>query len=111
MAKKAASVTMSATMPARPAEGSTQGSGSDGSRAVSATALMPSSLVGPVRVVWMLEIPERPAAPHHGQGREVVLGRRRRGAPLERPGVPGVAAGGRAAPERCDDVPREDEHG
>ena len=50
------------------------------------------SFVLPVRIVGMLQIPQRPAAAHHRQRREVVGGRRRGRRPLERPGVPRIVA-------------------
>src|SRR5262245_49106119 len=67
------------------------------------------SLMGTVRVVGVLEIPERPAAADDGYDFEVV-GRRWRGrGPLERPGVPGVGAGERPRAQRPHDVHHEDD--
>src|SRR6266852_621324 len=50
-------------------------------------------LVLPIGIFRMLEIPQRPAALHLGDGCEVVRWRRRSGRPLERPCIPGIAPG------------------
>src|SRR5262249_61955048 len=65
------------------------------------------SLVLPVRVVGVLEVPQRPPAAHLRDLLEVVPRRRRRRHPLQRPGVPRVVAGPLAVPQRPEDV--EDE--
>src|SRR6185369_15416277 len=50
------------------------------------------SFVFPVRIVRMLQVPERTAASHHGKLFKVIAGRRRRGGPFQRPGVPRIVA-------------------
>src|SRR5262249_24256680 len=59
-----------------------------------------SSLISPIRIFRMFQIPQRAAAPHLGQGLEVVFRRRRRCGPLQGPGVPGIVAGRRPAAQR-----------
>ena len=52
-----------------------------------------SSFVLPVRIVGMLEVPQRAAAAHHRIGREVIRRRRRGRGPLQRPRIPWIVAG------------------
>src|SRR5271167_5220737 len=49
-----------------------------------------SLLIPPVRVFWVLHIPQRTAASYLGLNREVVLGRRRSRGPFKRPCIPWV---------------------
>src|SRR5580658_710697 len=53
----------------------------------------PKSNVHPIRRFGMLAVPQRPAAAHLGNLREILRQRRRRGGPFERPGVPGIVTG------------------
>src|SRR5438128_322546 len=69
----------------------------------------PCSLILPVRVVGVFEVPERPPAAHGGNGLKIVRRRRRRGRPLQRPGVPRVVARPPAPPQREQHV-REEEY-
>src|SRR5216684_322234 len=50
------------------------------------------SFVMPVGIFGVLQIPERAPALHHRDRGKVVFGGRRGGRPLERPGIPGIAA-------------------
>src|ERR1700761_770847 len=94
MANKTASVTISIAMPGAPRSGNFQ------SRAIVRAstgttfwlAIAPFLLELPVRIVWMLQIPKRPAAANNRDLFEVVFRRRRRGGPFERPGVPWIVA-------------------
>src|SRR5260221_4423618 len=93
----AASATISQSIPTPPRSGSFQLSGvcgAGGTTAARAAALtwLASSLVPPVRVFRVLEIPERPPALHHRQGGEVVGGRRRADRPFQGPRGPRVVA-------------------
>src|SRR5215813_6242375 len=51
------------------------------------------SLIFPVGVFWMFQVPKRTPALYLRNGREVVFRRRRRRGPLERPGIPWIASG------------------
>src|SRR5690606_2791337 len=104
--KKADSLAMNAAIPTRPRDGATrpcEGRGSAGMTGGEADCvvivLTCFSLVAPVRVLGMLEIPQRAPARHLGQLGEVVRGRRRGHRPLKRPRVPRVVAGGRTTPQ------------
>src|SRR5215472_9462433 len=95
----AASPAIRQNIPTRPREGSTHGLSATGIVAGSVLMLFlynskiatrEASLVLPVRIFRMLDVPQRPAAPHLRQNREVVVGRRRRSCPLERPRIPRI---------------------
>src|SRR5262250_407501 len=95
----AASPAIRQNIPTRPREGSTHGLSATGIVAGSVlmfflynskNATREASLVFPVRIFRMLDVPQRPAAPHLRQDREVVVGRWRRSCPLERPRIPRV---------------------
>src|SRR5215510_13782213 len=58
----------------------------------------PLLVVLPIRIVGVLEVPERSAASHDRNRCEVVGRRRRTGGPFQRPRVPGIVAG-RLSPE------------
>src|SRR5262245_10949367 len=73
-------------------------SGTGGSAARTATSVSALVLILPVRVVGVLDVPQRSPASHHGDLLEVVRRRRRRRRPLQRPGVPRVVAGHLAVP-------------
>src|SRR6516165_3960570 len=101
MVKMAASPAIRQNIPTRPREGSTHGRSATGIVAGSVLMLFlynskiatrEASLVFPVRILRMLDVPQRPAAPHLRQNREVVVGWRRRSCPLERPRIPGIVA-------------------
>src|ERR1700674_5270585 len=64
----------------------------------------------PVRVGRMLEIPKRATAPDRWYDGEVIYRRRRRCRPLERPGVPRVAASGFAPEIGPEHVSQEDQN-
>ena len=66
-----------------------------------------SSLVLPVRIVRMFEIPQRAPAAYDRIFSEVVRRRRRGRRPLERPRIPRVVAGHAAVQVRVDHVPRQ----
>src|SRR5215468_4733725 len=88
MTKMLTSAAMRENIPTRPLEGSTHGV----SASLSCTVVtgIGSSLVLPVGILGMLEIPEGTPAPDHRKRGEVVLGRRSAGRPLQGPGVPGI---------------------
>src|SRR5258707_14691007 len=65
------------------------------------------SLVFPIRIFRMFQVPERAGAEHCGNGLEVVLRRRRRGGPLERPRIPRVITRLLAVARRPKNVPRQ----
>src|SRR5215467_13137629 len=92
----AASPAIRQNIPTRPREGSTHGLSATGIVAGSVLMLFlynskiatrEASLVFPVRIFRMLDVPQRPAAPHLRQNRDVVVGGRRRSCPLERPRI------------------------
>src|SRR6516225_6211992 len=95
----AASPAIRQNIPTRPREGSTHGLSATGIVAGSVlmlflynskNATLEASLVFPVRIFRMLDVPKRPAAPHLRQNREVVVGGWRRSCPLERPCIPRI---------------------
>src|SRR5215471_5324027 len=97
----AASPAIRQNIPTRPREGSTHGLSATGIVAGSVlmfflynskNATRDASLVLPVRIFRMLDVPQWPAAPHLRQNREVVVGGRRRSCPLERPRIPRIVA-------------------
>src|SRR5262249_2426026 len=69
-----------------------------------------ASFVLPIRIVRVLEVPQRAAAAHQGDGLGVVRRRGGGGRPLERPRVPGIGAGRLTAAQAAGDVPQQ-EHG
>src|SRR5215469_2829108 len=88
----AASPAIRQNIPTRPRAGSVHGLSATGMVAGSVLMLFlyhskiarEASLVFPVRIFRMLDVPKRPSAPHLRQNREVVVGWRRRSCPLER---------------------------
>src|SRR5262245_55893718 len=58
----------------------------------------------PIRVIRVLQVPERPAAADGRDRLEVVTRRRRRRGPLQRPGVPRVVARRSAVAQRGEHV-------
>src|SRR5262249_11792346 len=74
---------------------------------MSLTGMLPS-LVIPVGIVGVLEIPEGPTTMHRGDRLEVVSWRRRRRGPFQRPRIPRVIAGALPFPERRRQVVDED---
>src|SRR5262249_25074710 len=67
--------------------------------------LLPSSLVLPVRVFRVFQIPKWARATDYGNALEVVLRRRRSRGPLERPRIPGVISRLFALARRPENVP------
>src|SRR6478735_4019526 len=57
------------------------------------TRVRSRSFVFPIRVVGVFEVPKRTTALHHGDLGKIVLRRRRRRGPLERPRVPRIISG------------------
>src|SRR5262245_42577683 len=93
--KSAASVTIRQTTATRPREGKRHSAGSAGGFNASAFVIdmsLVSFAIFPIRVLRVLQVPERAGAAHDRQSLEVVIGRRRGGRPLERPRVPRVFA-------------------
>jgi hypothetical protein len=68
-----------------------------------------SSLVLPVRIFWVLDVPERAPAFDDGNSGEVVFHRRRTRGPFERPRVPRIVSCGLASEIRPKQI--SDEHG
>jgi hypothetical protein len=67
-----------------------------------------SSLVLPVRIFRVLDVPERAPAFDDGNSSEVVFHRRRTRGPLERPSIPGIISSGFAFEIRPEQI--SDEH-
>src|SRR5215472_5709426 len=96
----AASPAIRQNIPTRPRAGSVHGLSAPGMVAGSVLMLFlynskiagEASFVLPVRIFWVLDVPQRPPAPHLRQNREVVVWGRRRSCPLERPRIPRVIA-------------------
>src|SRR5208282_6403013 len=81
--------------------------------AVDAAAIMrcSGSLVLPVRVFRMFQVPQRASAADDRGHREVVFGWWRSRGPFERPCIPGIIAGRVAGTERSQNVDYQYEHG
>src|SRR4051794_22583171 len=77
--------------PTRPREGSSHLNPACGTVMEIEFIAAPPLFVLPVRIVWVLEIPERAAASHGWNDGKVICGWRRTGRPLKRPRVPGIA--------------------
>src|SRR5215469_14882608 len=93
MTKTADSAAISENIPTRPRDGSFQAiSGAGMLWAIWLIGTSPS-LIFPVGVFWMFQVPKRTPALYLRNGREVVFRRRRRRGPLERPGIPWIASG------------------
>src|SRR6516165_8949546 len=116
----AASPAIRQNIPTRPREGSLHGRSATGIVADivlmlflynSKNATLEASLVFPVRIFRMLDVPQRPAAPHLRQNREVVVGGRRRSCPLERPRIPRIIARAAASKVRPDQIKDETQYG
>src|SRR5215510_7524053 len=92
--KSAVSVTMRQTTATTPRDGKRHSAGSAGGFKASAFVIDASSVsfVFPIRILRVLQVPERAAAAHDRQNLEVVLGGRRCSRPFERPCVPRVFA-------------------
>src|SRR5215470_421119 len=92
--KSAVSVTMRQITATTPRDGGLHSAGSTGGFKTSAFVNDASSVsfVFPIRILRVLQVPERAAAAHNRQSLEVVLGGRRGGRPFERPGVPRIFA-------------------
>src|ERR1700751_4401017 len=67
-----------------------------------------SSLIPPVRILRMFQVPQRTAAPDLGLGCEVVLRRWRRNRPFKCPCIPGIISRRRSAEIRDDQVVGKD---
>src|SRR5262249_12265635 len=108
------SAMMSDAIPTLPRSGKVQvaGASKGGIEIVSTAAADPiplSLLVTAIRVLGMLQIPQRTATGDCRNRSEVVCRRWRAHGPLERPGVPRVVAGPRAFPVGDDQVRHEDQ--
>src|SRR5262249_51453349 len=97
----AASPAIRQNIPTRPRAGSVHGLSAMGMVAGSVLILFlynskitarEASFVLPVRILRMLDIPQRASASYLRQNREVVVGWRRRNCPLEGPRIPRVIA-------------------
>src|SRR5580704_14912849 len=108
MVKMASSAAIKESIPTRPREGSTHGcSIVDGTDEMLLKSLS-SSLVLPVRIFRVLDVPERPPAFDNGNfGKVVFHGGRTRG-PFERPRVPRIIPSGLALETRPKQI--SDEH-
>src|SRR6516164_9121954 len=115
----AASPAIRQNIPTRPREGSTHGLSAPGIVAGSVlmfflynskNAAREASLVLPVRIFRMLDVPQRPAAPHLWQNRKVVVGGRRRCCPLERPRIPRIVVGEAASKIRPHQIKDETQY-
>src|SRR5262249_12473034 len=104
--KSAVSVTMRQTTATIPRDGKRHSAGSSGGFKASAFVIDASSasFIFPVRVLRVLQVPERAAAAHDGQSLEVVFGGRRGGRPFERPRVPRAFACRLSFPVRPNEV-------
>src|SRR5215813_3947208 len=71
---------------------------------INASSKLFVSFVSPIRVLRVLQVPERATAAHNRQSLEVVLGGRRGGRPFERPRVPRVFARRLSFPVRPNEV-------
>src|SRR5215469_18813668 len=96
MVKNALSVMISAIIPARPRDGITHGSAMGGGAfivwVIAPIFICSPLLILPIRVSGMLQIPEGTATMNRRYLREIVLGRRRRRGPFERPRIPRIFA-------------------
>src|SRR5215470_14400446 len=92
MTKIADSAAISENIPTRPRDGRFQSTSAAGMLGANWLIGMIPSFVFPVGVVRMFQVPKRAAALYLRDGGEVVFRRRRRGGPLERPGIPRIAS-------------------
>src|SRR6476620_8809250 len=108
--KIAASAAISVIIPTRPRVGSSQGR--SGPCVVIGVAFisLPPSLVSPIRILRVLEIPERAPAPDSWDLSKVVCRRRRSCRPFECPGVPWIASGAVTFEIRPEQVTHEDQN-
>src|SRR6516164_10007944 len=114
----AASPAIRQNIPTRPRAGSVHGLSATGMVAGSVLMLFlyhskiarEASFVLPVRILRMLDVPQRPAAPYLRQNREVVVGGRRRSCPLERPRIPRVIARAAALKVRPHEITDETQY-
>src|SRR5580658_1111457 len=107
MVKIADSAAIRQYMPTGPRAGSSHGTSLAG--VVFVCSIM-TSLVLPIGIFRMLEVPKRTAALDLRKRRKVICRRGGGGGPFERPGVPGVAASHLTPPDRPKQVARENQH-
>src|SRR5690348_11996804 len=93
MTKIADSAAIKQNIPTRPRDGSFHAMSVVGMATASLMSAAPS-FIFPVRVFWVFQIPKGATALHGRDGLEVVLGRRRGGAPLECPCIPRIISRG-----------------
>src|ERR1700727_2379157 len=109
MVKIAASAAIRAYIPTLPRAGSFHSSSGGGIVVDIAFIPLAPLLVLPIRIVGMLEIPERSPALHFWNRSEVVCRRRRIRGPFESPGIPRIVSGGLATVVGPDQVSQEDQ--
>src|ERR1700683_2002751 len=109
MVKIASSAAIRENIPTRPREGSTQGCSMEVGVEGMVLKTLSSSLVLPVRIFWVLDVPERAPAFGDGNSGEVVFHRRRTCGPFECPGVPGIVSSNLPFEIRPEQI--SDEHG
>src|ERR1700685_2193330 len=90
MVKIASSAAIRENIPTRPREGSTQGCSMEAGVEGMVLKTPSSSLVLPVRIFWVLDVPERAPAFDDRNSGKVVLHWRRTCGPFKRPSVPGI---------------------
>src|SRR5215469_1831930 len=78
-------------IPTTPRDGRTHGCGR-GNETDIELMWMPCSLVLPIGVFGMLQVPKRTAAADFRNGREIIMRRRRTYTPFERPSIPRITA-------------------
>src|SRR5271163_2951670 len=92
MAKIASSAAIRESIPTRPREGSTHRCSMEAGTEEAVLKTLSSSLILPIRIFWVLDVPERAPALDDGNPGKVVLHWRRTCGPLERPRVPRIVS-------------------
>src|SRR5271155_4612786 len=68
-------------------------------------------LIATVRIFWVLQVPQGPAARNHRNGSKVVIRRRRTYRPFQSPGIPRIVAGFRSFEIRVNKIRDKDKYG
>src|SRR5262249_25169369 len=85
--------------------------GKDASLIIDSSPSLLPSLVLPIRIFRMFQVPKRTTTAHGWNRREVVVRRRRRRRPFERPRVPWIVAGQFTLPDRAEKIDGEQKNG
>src|SRR5277367_369085 len=109
MVKIASSAAIRENIPTRPREGSTHGCSMEAGADEMVLKTLSSLLVLPIRIFWVLDVPERAPAFYDRNSGKVVLHWRRTRGPLERPRVPRIVSCGLTFEKRPEQI--SDEHG